>query len=53
MKKINKPLRYPLSTALKEKYYQRLMIVREHGYTIPDILVLGIEMAEKKIKVSN
>lgn len=40
--------RIPLATAIKEEIYKRILVLREKGFTVPDLLILGIETAEKK-----
>jgi len=50
MKKLKINKRFPLSTALKEEYFVRLEKIRNRGFTIPEIFVLGIKKAEELIK---
>ena len=50
MKKSNISKRFPISTALKEEHFTRLQKVRNSGYTVPDIVLLGIKSAERKIQ---
>ena len=40
--------RIPLATAIKEEIYQRILKLRDKGFTVPDLLIMGIETAEKK-----
>lgn len=42
--------RFPISTAVKEEAYRKILELREYGWTIPDIILLGIETAEKQVK---
>jgi hypothetical protein len=45
-KQKNKP-RYPIGTAVNVSVFKRLEIVRGFGYTIPELLEMGIAAAEK------
>lgn len=49
MKKQTTKPRYPIGTAVNVLLFKRLKIVRNFGYTIPKILEMGIEVAEKII----
>lgn len=40
--------RFPISAALKENFYLRLERLRDKGWKISQIFILGIETAEKK-----
>lgn len=48
--KLKAQSRVPVGTAVKEEIYKRILILRDHGFTVPDILILGIQAAEKKVK---
>lgn len=46
--------RYTISTSVNEETKDRLQKVRrDGGYTVPEVLKMGIEVAEKEIRESH
>lgn len=41
------------TVAMKEEIYQRILALRERGWSIPALLLLGIQAAEEQLNQAN